>query len=141
MKLTIQIPDEQFEQLEAKAASLKVKPETFLAQAVPFTLKYNPREPQIMLEGQHISAIAGALGGKNIKTADEVVKLMKDNFRLSVAGVEYALNQTDAHTLQAQYQGMGFDSAIPYEEYVTNVFEDALSMYLYGSTSGKFAYR
>lgn len=141
MKLIITIPDEKYEQLEHVAGSQGLVAESFLAKAIDHTLRYNARENQILLRGSDVNALSQAVGGKTLRNAEDVIALFQKNFLLSVDGISFKLTPEDAHALRTQYHGMALEKVLSYEEYVQGIFEDALSLFLYGSTTGKFAYR
>ncbi len=142
MKLVVKMPDDRFEQLEAAASRQKKEPSQFVLDNLDALLKYNPIDNQILLDGKAISAIEAAVGGgRAVRTPEAVVKLFQDNFKIGLGGMDLALSKEDAHALKAQYEGMGFTSTMPYEEYVKWVLKDALSMFLWGSTTGTMSLR
>lgn len=141
MKLTITIPDEKYEKLEQVAGLQSLIAERFIERNIDFLMRVNPRENQILLKGSDVDALSRAVGGKTLRTAEDVVKLLIKNFTIGVDGIEFKLTPEDAHTLKAQYEGMSLQNVCPYDEYVSQILEDSLSLYLWGSTTGKFAYR
>lgn len=141
MKLTITIPDEKYEQLEAVAGSQQTYAERFIERNIDFLLKANPKENQILLKGADVDALSQVVGGKTIRSAADVVTLFKKNFIIGVDGIEFKLTPEDAHTLKTQYEGMSLQNVCSYDAYVRQILEDSLSLHLWGSTTGKFAYR
>src|ERR1051326_3617763 len=136
MKLTITIPDTKYEQLENVAGSQRLTAETFIAKAIDHILKFNPKDNQILLGGSDVNALSQAVGGKTLRNAADIVSLFEKNFTISVGGIELKLTLEDMHALKAQYTGMGLEKTLSYEEYVQGIFEDALSLFLWGSTTG-----
>ena len=141
MKLKLAMPDELYEKLEDKATAQKKEPAQFIVDNLDSLLKLDHLDHQIILNGKQLSAISMAVGGgRTIRTADDLVKLFQDNFKLGLGDLSLTLSPEDAHTLKAQYEGMGFKDTVTYDDYVKWVLSDALSLFLYGSTTGKFAY-
>lgn len=95
-------------------------------------------EQQIVLKAKEISAISETVGGKTLRTADDIVKLFQQNFRIKVGGAEYDITSEDAQALKDLYTGFGF---MPFDDFVKNIVDDALSLYLWGSTRGTIAFR
>ncbi len=141
MKFTITMPDEQHDSLVAAAAKQNKSVTKLITDSIPIITQLNPKENQLLLSGKNVSDIGMALGGKTIRSADELVKLFKDNFTLSVDGISFEIAPEDAHALNQQYKGMNYDTSMSYAEYLSSVLTDSLSLYLYGSTSGKFSFR
>ena len=135
MKLTIQIPDEKYEQLEGVALQQGKTVESFIQEGIDFLKQLNHLDNQILLQGKDVSSISATVGGKTLRTAEEIVKLFQDNFKVRIGDIELQLDVEDAHALQAQFQG-GAAGGLSFEDYVCYNIRDALSMYLWGSTRG-----
>lgn len=95
------------------------------------------KQNQITLSDHDIDAISQTMGGKLIKTSVDVVKLFKDNFRVSVNGAEVQLDLEDMNALKDQF---GSTSYIDYNKYIGDSIKEALSLYLWGSTKGILQY-
>jgi len=139
MKISVTIPDEKFEALESVAGSGKVP--KLLADSVDFLLTYKPKDNNILLNGKQVAAISTAVGGKTLRSGDDLVKLFENNFKIGLNGEgTVTVDPEDLHALRAQWQGMGFDKTTSFDNYVAYVLKDALSLFLYGSTTGQMAW-
>lgn len=127
MRIVINVPDEKVELMEAAAKAVG---------AIEIT-KVDPMDHQIILQGKDVAALSAAVGGKVLNTADEIVKLLVDNFRISVSGTTVDLDPEDAHALKDQ--ALNFDY-MSYEDYVRDAVKESMSLYLWGSTRGLMHY-
>lgn len=94
-------------------------------------------KPTITLSLDNISKLSAAMGGKLLRTADDIVKLLIDNFTLSVNGVTVQLDPEDANALEAQFASTQYSDKA---DYLRDSVKEALSVYLYGSTRGILQY-
>jgi hypothetical protein len=131
MRLTIQIPDEVIDKLGKEPAK-------FIQDRIDFFMKYDPRDAHILLKGKDIANISGTVGGRNLRTAEDVVKLFIDNFRIRVDGVAIDLDVEDANAIKERYSGFDF---MPYNDFLADCVKEGLSLYLWGSTRGTVAYQ
>lgn len=97
-----------------------------------------PLGKRILLQSADIAAIANTVGGRNLATAQDIVKLFQDNFRIMVGGAIIDLDPEDAQALKDQHAGTTF---MTLEEYTTDIIKDALHMFLWGSSRGVTAYK
>jgi len=139
MKLTLTIPDEQFEQLEAVAKQQGKLPAKFVSEALNYTMQFNPLENQILLRGPDVSAIGMVTGGHTFRSATDIVRFVQDLAKVKVNGIEFNLEAEDLHALKQQYES--FKNFMTFDEYVHQNVNEALSQYLWGSTRGTLAWR
>ncbi len=139
MKLTLYIDDKKYDELEALASKRNKTVDALIVDGLDLVAAHNSRENQILLDGAAVAAIAATVGGKTLRSADDVVKLFQTNFRVKLGGVEYDLDVEDAHALKDQYSG--FSNFMSYDEFVRDSIREALSQYLWGSTRGTLAYK
>lgn len=132
-RITVQIDDDVMDKyIEiAKTASSTVP--KLIEKNLDMLFKLDPKENQILLDGKSVAAISEAVGGKILKTQDEVVKMFKDFFTISVNGSAVQLDIEDVQALKDQR------SSYPHltlEKFIEGNVRDGLSLVLWGSTRG-----
>ena len=140
-RVDVKIPPAQYDKLVRVAGSDSAAQQQFITNAIELACKINPRDNNIVLTGKDVAALSAAVGGKTLRSASDVVSLFERYFKLSVDGISFALDPETALALKEQYAAMGLQKTITYEDYVKGIFDDSLSLFLYGSTTGKYAYR
>lgn len=137
MKLTIRLEDNKFEQLEEVAKANGMGVEHFITSNVDHLLRLNPREHQLLLNAAQLAAISAAHGGKLIQNGDEVVRLVTNALSLNVGDAKVTMAVEDANALREQFASTRYAS---FEKYVEDSVNEALSVYLWGSTRGVLTY-
>jgi hypothetical protein len=136
MKLTLEFDSAILDKLETAAAAQKKPVKKLLEDNLEALAQLRPNTNQILLDGAHVSALSQAVGGKNLRSADDIVKLVQNCFRIRVNDCEIALTPEDLQMLKDQHTGFDF---LTFEEYVKEMVLDGLSLHLWGSTRGTMA--
>jgi hypothetical protein len=133
MKLAIRIPDNIYEMLEIaadKAGNKNIY--EYVEKHIALLLQIESG-PRIVLKKEHLAKMSDIVGGKVFKTADDVTSMFVNNFRISVDGEPINICVEDAYALREQFESSGRPE---YKQYVSDVINEALSTYLWGSTRG-----
>jgi hypothetical protein len=141
MRLTINFKDDILDSLDSAAERAKKPLERFIADALPLLCQLDQTEKFIILNAKQIGSIQADLDGKTIQTADELVRAVKECFRVALQGGELVLDVDDLQQLKAQYDGMGSSDWQTFEEYVKEFIADAISLHLNGSVKPRIAYK
>lgn len=140
MRLTIDFKDDMIEGLEAAAkAQGKSSMKRLIEDNLSAVIAHNARENQIMLNGPQVAAISESVGGKTLRTGEDIVKLFQNMFRITVGGATIDLQPEDAQMLKDMYSGL--EGVVTFNEFIRDTVLDSLSLNLWGSTRGVVAYK
>lgn len=140
MRLTINFKDDILDELEALATRQRKPLEKLISDNLLMLASIDPKDHNITLSGKQVGEIQGAMGGKTFSNADELVRAVKECFRVGLDGTsKYTISIEDMQLLKEQYQG--YEDWLTFDEFVANYLDDALSLYMHGMVKAKVAYK
>jgi len=120
MKLSLYIPDHQFEELELLAAPKSV--EAFILDRLSLLQKIDTKQPYIIMDGPHLTQLSLLLNGLLIRSADDLIKEIRRTQRVRVDGIDVTLDSDTLSMLFSQAEGMGIEP----EEYIRQAVVNGL---------------
>ena len=92
----------------------------------------------VTLTDKTLALLAEYNGGRKLETENDVVILCKSMLSTTIDGAVVTIDPEDAQALKDQFEEFNYGS---YDEYISDTVQEALHMYLWGSTRGRMAYR
>lgn len=128
MKITLSIPDDQYEQLEAEAGRQGVP--KWIGDRLTLMQGVDPKAPPLTLTQAQVRQLQELLS-INLKSADQLIEHIKGSQLIQLGdGVEVDLPPDDLYSLQQQAIGMG---AASFEDYMRDFIQEAIAFQLHGS--------
>lgn len=133
MKLTLTIPDDQYEKLDATAG--KQGAAKYLADRIDQLITIDPKNAPLVLQDKHLAQLQTLAAGAIFPNPDKLVDWLRSTQTLRFPdGCEVELNSDDLYSLHQQAIGMG---ATSFEDYLREFIQEAVGYTLYGNFSGR----
>lgn len=129
MKVTLSIPDDTFDVLQALAGKDNVN--KYITDRLDQLTQLDPKQKHLVLTQAQVRALQDLAGGTVFNTGDKLVEWVRNTQTVRFEdGCEVILNMDDLYTLQQQAQGMG---AATFEDYLRDFIQESLTYSLYGA--------
>lgn len=126
MKLTLTIPDDQYERLEALSKNVP----KYLGDRLSYLEDLDLKQPPFTIPPDQLREIQTTLGVV-LKSPAQLVEVLRASQTIRLGdGVEVELPADDLYALQQQAVGMGAPS---FEEYIKEFVVESINYQLYGA--------